>query len=367
MKSKIISIGTAVPEHQITQMEVGKLMTQIIPLKTDDKRKLLSLYRSSGIKYRHSVVKDFTIDQKHFEFFPNVVEHPFPSTRDRMQIYKEKALPLALNAVNDCFKQTAVAKEAITHLIVISCTGIYAPGIDIELVENLGLKTNTQRTGVNFMGCYAAFNGLKVANNICKADPDATVLMVCLELCTLHFNPHTDIENILVNMLFSDGAAAVLLQEEKSPKKGLTIEKFHCDLAPESKNEMTWDIANKGFDMKLSPQVPDIIRKGIEKLCLNLLQQDNFEQDSIDIYAIHPGGRKILEVIEEKLRVPREKNWAAYQVLENFGNMSSPTILFVLKAIWEKLSVDDDNKSILSFAFGPGLTLESMLLTTKLA
>jgi len=367
MKSKIISIGTAVPEYQISQMEVGELMTQILPLKQDEKRKLLSLYRSSGIKYRHSVIEDFTVDLEHFEFFPNGVKSPFPSTRDRMKKYKEQALSLALNAVNDCFEHANVGKEEITHLIVISCTGIYAPGMDIELVENLGLKTNTQRTGVNFMGCYAAFNGLKVADNICKADPDATVLMVSLELCTLHFNPHTDIENILVNMLFSDGAAAVLLQEEKRTKKGLTIEKFHCDLAPESKNEMTWDIGNHGFDMKLSPQVPDIIRQGIEKLCLNLLHQDKFEQDSIDIYAIHPGGRKILEVIEEKLKVPRERNWAAYHVLENFGNMSSPTILFVLKTIWEKLTAEDDNKSILSFAFGPGLTLESMLLTTKLA
>ncbi|MFW5760618.1 MAG: type III polyketide synthase [Cyclobacteriaceae bacterium] len=362
MKSNIFSIGTAVPEFRISQMEVGSLMTQILPLKKNEKEKLIRLYQSSGIKYRHSVIEDFSLSPKQFKFFPYAAMQPFPGTRERMEVYKKNALPLALKAVEDCFSGINLDKKEITHLIVISCTGIYAPGLDIELIESLGLHSSTQRTGVNFMGCYAAFNGMKVADHICRANPGAKVLMVSLELCTLHFNPHTDIENILVNTLFSDGAAAILVQSEQHTGLGLEIEKFHCALAPESKNEMTWDIDNHGFDMKLSPEVPLIIRQGIEKLCLDLLQKEQFDQDNIDIYAIHPGGRKILEVIEEKLKIPKEKNWAAYQVLENFGNMSSPTILFVLKAIWEKLRQIDHEKKILSFAFGPGLTLESMLL-----
>lgn len=365
MKSNIVSIGTAVPEFKIAQMEVAQLMAQILPLNDDEKRKLFALYQSSGIKFRHSVIRDFTVSPREFEFFPFEAMQPFPATRDRMELYKAKALPLAINAVEDCFAGAEINKSEITHLVVISCTGIYAPGLDIELIENLGLNTNTQRTGVNFMGCYAAFNGMKVADHICRANPEAKVLMVSLELCTIHFNPHTDIENILVNTLFSDGAAAIIMQSKPLKGRGLQIEQFHCDLAPESKNEMTWDIDNHGFDMKLSPEVPQVIRQGIEQLCLNLLQQEKFDQEHIDIYAIHPGGRKILEVIEAQLGIPREKNQAAYQVLENYGNMSSPTILFVLKTIWDQLGTDDHEKSILSFAFGPGLTLESMLLKVQ--
>jgi predicted naringenin-chalcone synthase len=365
MKSNIVSIGTAVPKYKIAQLEVAQLMTEILPLKENEKEKLLGLYKSSGIKFRHSVIKDFSVSPREFQFFPFEAMHPFPGTRQRMDLYKQKALPLAIMAVEDCFSRASIDKNEVTHLIVISCTGIYAPGLDIELIEKLGLKSSTQRTGVNFMGCYAAFNGMKVADNICRANPDARVLMVSLELCTIHFNPHTDIENILVNTLFSDGAAAILMQAEQVRGRSFQVEKFYCDLAPESKKEMTWDIDNHGFDMKLSPEVPFIIRQGIEKLCLNLLQIEEFDQNQIGIYAIHPGGKKILEVIEEKLKISREKNWAAYQVLENYGNMSSPTILFVLKEIWDSLNEQDDEKTILSFAFGPGLTLESMLLKVQ--
>lgn len=365
MKSNIVSIGTAVPEHKIPQKEIGKLMMEILPLEKEEKKKLLSLYHSSGIKYRHSVIKDFSVSPEQFQFFPYNTKQPYPGTRERMELYKKKALPLAKYAAENCFDNSQINKKDITHLIVISCTGIYAPGLDIELIENLGLKSNIQRTGVNFMGCYAAFNGMKVADNICRANPEANVLMISLELCTIHFNPHTDIENILVNTLFSDGAAAIIVQSSQYSAAGFQIEKFHCDLAPESKSEMTWDIDNHGFDMKLSPRVPLTIRQGIEKLCLNLLEEEEFKQEHIDIYAIHPGGRKILEVIEEKLHIPTEKNWAAYQVLEQFGNMSSPTILFVLKAIWDQITAEDNDKNVLSFAFGPGLTLESMLLKVK--
>ena len=367
MGSKIISIGTAVPKYKIPQMEVASFMVNLLNLDEPFRSKLFKIYESSGIGYRHSVLQDYTKSYEDFTFYPDNKEaEPFPSTDQRMKAYKKEALPLAMQAINDCFTNLdQVNKQQITHIITVSCTGLYAPGLDIELIEALHLPYHVQRSGINFMGCYAAFNALKAADHICKSDPEAKVLIVCVELCTLHFQKGKDIESILVNALFSDGAAAVLMSSGLETGNQMDIENFYCSIAPYGKPDMTWDIGNSGFNMRLSPLVPDIIKDGIGELCNNLLKQVNFDIHDIDFFAIHPGGRKILEVIEEKLEISKDDNYPAYKILYHFGNMSSPTVLFVLKEIWEKLEKEDNDKSILSFAFGPGLTLESMLLKVK--
>lgn len=366
MGSRIISIGTAVPPTKISQSEVAKFMTNVLQLDGKSKQKLLSLYESSGIGFRHSVIKDYEKSFEDFSFFPkNRDLEPFPNTKERMQLYKKEALPVSMTAIEDCLNQVNISTKEISHIITVSCTGLYAPGLDIELIEHLGMSYSTQRTAINFMGCYAAFNALKVADQICQADVSARVLIVCVELCTLHFQKSTDLESVLVNTLFSDGAAAVLVQSEGRDKINLELEKFHCALAPEGKTDMTWDLGNHGFDMKLSPLVPNHIQQGIHQLCQDLMQQPEFNSDQIDYYAIHPGGRKILEVLEKELEISKQDNEPAYHVMYHYGNMSSPTVLFVLKHIMDQLQDKDHNKNILSFAFGPGLTLESMLLNVK--
>lgn len=365
MKSYITSIGTAVPVFRNKQSIIAEFMSEASGMNEDEKNTLQLLYRASGISYRQSVIPDFGNKNGAFTFFPNTPDlEPFPSVGDRMKLYEKEALPLAIKAVKNCFDHSGKTDpKEITHLITISCSGMYAPGLDIELIEQLSLNKNVQRTCINFMGCYAAFNGLKIADAICRSNPNAKVLMVCVELCTIHYQKTKDWDQILSNALFSDGAAAVLINSKKSDSgKSLSLENFHCDLAPEGKGDMAWHIDDKGFEMTLSSYVPDLIKTGIGKLTSDLLSRLELQPEEIDFYAIHPGGKKILEAIEWVLNIEKTKNKYAHQVLREYGNMSSPTVLFVLKEIIKELKNTDDRKNILSFAFGPGLTLESMIL-----
>lgn len=374
MKSYIAAIGTAVPDHRTAQSTIASFMARVLQLNEAQKRRLYALYRATSIRYRHSVLSDYGKSDG-FSFYPNTSDlEPFPNIKQRMEVYKREALALSYRSAKQCLQQLPeFSPNQVTHLIFVSCTGMYAPGVDIELIHQLGLSYQVQRTAINFMGCYAAFNALKVADTIVRANPDASVLMVCTELCTLHFQKGVDEDNLLANALFADGSSAALITAQKfSNSIQLGIEHFYCDLVPEASQEMAWQIGNHGFEMKLSAYVPEVIRRGIYQLTRRLLQQlswagdDSIDTsnilDSVDYYAVHPGGRRILQVIEQALGMGKDDNRYAYEVLQQFGNMSSATLLFVLQALRKDLSVADNDKSVLGLAFGPGLTLESMLL-----
>ena len=366
MKSYISAIGIANPVHITSQGKIAEFMAKALSMNNGEGTRLKALYRASGIRQRYSVLEDYGNDFDNLSFYPNNEQlEPFPSVAKRMQLYKENALSLSVNAIRHCMEKVPDIQfeKEITHLITVSCTGMYAPGIDIEIIQELGLNTSIKRTAINFMGCYAAFNAIKIADAICKADGNAKVLVVCVELCSIHFQKLKDEDNILSNALFGDGAAAMLIQTDKAISPvSLSLEQFHCDLHFEGKQEMAWHIGDHGFEMKLSSYVPDIIKKGINILTDRLLSSMRLSLEDISYYAIHPGGKRILEVIEEKLGMSKEDNRFAYEVLHQYGNMSSPTILFVLESLMNSLKPGDQDKNILSLAFGPGLTLESMLL-----
>jgi len=367
MNSYISAIGTSTPKTKINQMEIAHFMADIFQMDDQERKKQEALYRASGIHSRYTALEDFAKSRGEFEFLPNnETMEPFPGVRDRMKLFRKEALDLSQKAIINCIStRPELRKDQITHLITVSCTGLYAPGLDIELVESLGLNNHIKRTGINYMGCYAAITAIRMADSICQADPQAVVLILCVELCTIHFQKEKDEDNILANALFSDGAGAVLMQSNPAPPISLKMENSYCDLAPEGKQDMVWGIGDLGFEMKLSTYVPEIIRSGISCLASNLLKSLSLKVEDIDFYAIHPGGKKILDVIEEELNICRKNNQPSREVLRDFGNMSSPTILFILKNIWNQLSDSDHEKTILSFAFGPGLTLESMLLRVK--
>lgn len=362
--SFITAIGTAVPENRFGQDVIADFMTKAMQLNYADGRKLKTIFRASGISHRHSVLSDFG-KSKDFTFFPNTSDfEPFPSTKKRVEEYRMHAVGLSVTALQDCLKNhKEFDVSSVTHLITVSCTGMYAPGLDIELVKALGLRTNVQRTTINFMGCYAAFNAIKAADAFCKADRESKVLIVCAEMCSLHFQKKATEDNLLANGLFADGAAAVLM--EAHPRKGwnFSLDAVHNALSFTDEQHMAWTIGDFGFEMKLTSYVPDIIRVGIKKLTTEMLTGINKKISDIKHFAIHPGGRKILEVIEKELGISREQNKPAYHVLNNFGNMSSPTVLFVLHQLLTNFKPNDHNSNVLSFAFGPGLTLESILYT----
>ncbi len=369
MKSYLCAIGTANPPHKIPQMQVADFMAAALQMGEQDSRKLKALYRVSGIGQRYSVLQDYTRTNGEYTFYPNTPDlEPFPTVQQRMDVYRKHAVDLSEEAIRNCLaKAPSIKYSHITHLITVSCTGMYAPGLDIELVERLQLPSSVQRTSVNFMGCYAAFNAIKIADAICRADKHARVLLVCTEICTIHFQKNPEPDHLVSNALFGDGAAAVLVQGEPCQEVSLELQSFHCDLAPAGKRDMAWHIGDTGFEMTLSSYVPDLIKSGIKQLTERLLQGLRTTIQEIKLFAIHPGGRRILEVIEQELGMTRNDNRFAYEVLQKFGNMSSATVLFVLQALMETLTPKEKNEPVLSFAFGPGLTLESMLLKVHYA
>jgi predicted naringenin-chalcone synthase len=241
---------------------------------------------------------------------------------------------------------------------------MYAPGLDIELVEKLGLSSSVERTAVNYMGCYAGINAIRLADSICQARNNAIVLIICLELCSIHFQKDPNEDNLLANALFSDGAAAVIQSGQAGSLFKLQPEKFYCNILKEGKRDMAWSIGNFGFEMRLTSYVPGVIKSGIVRSVTALLDQCQMNMADIDFFAIHPGGKLILEVVEKELHIERERNVYAFEVLRDYGNMSSVSVLFVLKRIIAHfLTGPKEHCNILCIAFGPGLTLESMVLS----
>jgi predicted naringenin-chalcone synthase len=361
--SFITAIGSANPPNRFSQQVIGDFMLRTMKLHNGDERKLKTIFRSSGIAYRHSVLEDYG-KTKDFTFYSDSPDFlPVPTTLDRLEVFRKHAIALSEASVRHMQETFShINLQEVTHLVVVCCTGMYAPGLDIDLVKRLGLRSTVQRTAINFMGCYAAFNALKIADAFCSNDPQAKVLIVATELCSLHFQREGTDDNLLANALFGDGSAAVMVEANSASKLKLRLESFHSDLSEDGEQFMAWTVGDLGFEMKLSAYVPDIIRGGIADLTNSLLQKIKRTFSDIKHFAIHPGGKKILEAIEGELHITKEQNKSAYEVLEQFGNMSSPTVLFVLQNLVNKLSPQNRHEHILSFAFGPGLTMESMLM-----
>jgi predicted naringenin-chalcone synthase len=358
--SKIISIGTAVPPYHHRQEDILPFMQRIYAWDNQANRKLKFLYHQSGIDSRYSVIPDYTRPAAQWEFYPPTENlEPFPSLERRMAIYRRCAAPLSVEAIRRCIGDRLKTEE-VTHLITVSCTGMSAPGLDLELVEALGLPSTLFRTSVNFMGCYAAVHALKLANALVAGEPGARVLIVCTELCTLHFQQESTVDNMLSSLLFADGSAAVLVVGDDHPDRGLTIKGFYSEIVPRGKSEMTWDLSSSGFQMTLTNYVTDLIGTDFAGLVGNALAKGGYERDSIRHWCIHPGGKKILEAIGKSLSLPGGELDDSYAVLRSFGNMSSPTILFVLQRMMAKLDPDKGSR-IFGAAFGPGLTMETFI------
>ncbi len=362
-RAYITSLGTSVPEHRFDQNRIADFMAKAMNLNVDDERRLRALYRSTRIKQRYSVLPDYGTLPGEFIFYPNTPDlEPFPTVQQRMMAYRQYAVPLAEKALRICLEESSIKAAEVTHLITVSCTGMYAPGPDIELIERLGLRSSVHRIAVNFMGCYGAFNGLKAATALVKSDPRAKVLMVCVELCTLHFQKKDEEDHLLANALFADGAAAILVEGQVGEEKtALELVDFACEVLPEGKDDMAWHINDFGFEMKLTSRVPDVLKTGLPAVLERITHAQGIQPEDVNLYAIHPGGRRILEVVEQVLGLTHEDNAAAYETLRDYGNMSSGTILFVLKKLWE-LNYQSAGSLIFASAFGPGLTAETALL-----
>lgn len=306
----------------------------------------------SGIRRRFSVLSpnaantEFTVNAHEF-----YTRGRFPGTAKRMKIFERFAPRLAQRAL-DNLKLSAEEIKGIGHVIVTSCTGLYAPGLDFEIVDHLGLDTTVERTMIGFMGCYAAINGLKQARHIVRSDPNAKVLLLNLELCTLHLQETQELEQVLSFLVFGDGCAASIISAEAN---GFAMDSFRSVLIPETRGLITWSIRDVGFDMLLSGKVPGEIGKALTTSGTEVISPCSKEE--ISLWGVHPGGKSVLDAVERGLGLPEHALAASRQTLECFGNMSSATVMFVLARLMQQAQPGELGCAM---SFGPGLTAETM-------
>jgi predicted naringenin-chalcone synthase len=367
MATFIHAIETAVPRFRFSQAEArDRLKAQWNDRRA---RKIAHrIYDASEIETRHSVVEDWGSESPEalFRAGPDGkwVE---PSTAERNDVFagasRRISVELAARLLRAC---PQVAAGDVTHVITASCTGFYCPGPDFYIVHELGLNPSVERYHLGFMGCYAAIPALRMARQFCVANPAAVVLVVCLELCSLHLQlDGRDIESLVAGALFSDGAAAALVSA-RSPRPGSVayrLGRFESTLLPAAEQAMTWTLGDRGFKMSLSSYLPDLLGANIQPAIEPLLQSQGLTIRDVDHWAIHPGGKAILDKVGDALALRPEQLGVSRSVLRQYGNMSSATVLFVLAEFMRQAGGAANEQPTLAAAFGPGLTVETALMT----
>lgn len=367
MATFIHAIETAVPKFQFSQAEArDRLKAQL-----DDRRArkvIHRIYDAAEIETRHSVVEDWGSPSPAslFRTGPDGkwVE---PGTAARNEVFarasRHMSVELAARLLRAC---PQIAAGEVTHVITASCTGFYCPGPDFYIVHELGLNPAVERYHLGFMGCYAAIPALRMARQFCAANPAAVVLVVNVELCSLHLQlDDQDIESLVAGSLFSDGAAAALVSARLPGPDSVAyrLERFQSTLLPAAEQAMTWTLGDRGFKMSLSSYLPELLGANIQPAIAPLLQSQGLTIDEVDHWAIHPGGKAILDKVGAALALRPEQLDVSRGVLRRYGNMSSATILFVLAEFMRQRDGAAGEQPTLAAAFGPGLTVETALLT----
>lgn len=344
-------IASAVPQHDVHRAFVA-FAESMLPEGTG-RNLFRRMARMSAIEHRYSFLEPIGSGDSYWRDAEDLyVVGNFPNTTRRMLFFEQFAPRLARCAL-DKLALTPAEREAITHVIVTCCTGLYAPGLDFDIVKHLSLNPSVERTMICFMGCYAAINALKSAHHIVRSEPDAKVLIVNLELCSLHLKETQDLEQMLSFLLFADGCTACLVSGEPG---GFAIDSFLAVSLPETSNLITWRIGDMGFDMQLSGKVPAEIKRNLSETRDQVTRGRGPE--AIDLWAIHPGGRTILDAVEQGLGLPEQALASSRDILARFGNMSSATVMFVLE---QMLAHAQKGQTGCAMSFGPGVTAETML------
>jgi predicted naringenin-chalcone synthase len=367
MKFAILGIGTAFPLTTISQQDAAGIARALCARTPEQATWLPAMYAHSGVATRHltfptAVVRDVLDGTRHSGsvFLPSgEPDDRGPTTGQRMQHYAADAPPLALAAARQALDESAVAAETITHLLTVSCTGFAAPGVDLALIRGLGLPPTVQRCNVGFMGCHGAINGLRVARAFTAADPSARVLLCAVELCSLHYFYGWDPQKVIANALFADGAAAVVgVAAGAAPPDCWSVADTGSCLVPASADAMTWTVGDHGFEMTLSRQVPALIGEHLRPWLEEWLAGHGLLVRDVSSWAIHPGGPRIVEAAASALQLPAAAVAEGNAVLRDYGNMSSPTILFILQRLRRRQAP----RPCVALAFGPGLVAEAALL-----
>ncbi|WP_242090745.1 type III polyketide synthase [Curtobacterium sp. DN_7.5] len=356
MSATIRAIGTAVPRTSIGQGAVRDLFLDQADASRLARRIIGAAFDGSAVDTRHTVLPELDPAAGPGAFRDDAGALVSPSTGTRNDAYRVLAPPLFVASARDALERAGTAPDTVTHVVTVSCTGFTQPGPDLDVVHQLGLRPSVFRQHIGFMGCCAAFPALRIAAAFVDADPDAVVLVVCAELCTLHVRASDDPDQIVSNSVFGDGAAAAVVT---SGGPGLRLDAFTTSVVAEGVDDMAWNIGDEGFEMVLSTAVPKLIGEHVGRAVAPLLGEGR--PAAVPTWAVHPGGRAILDRTEEALGLPPTALAASRAVLRDHGNMSSATVFFVLaEALRSGLRA---GAPVIALAFGPGLTVEAARCT----
>lgn len=365
MTAWIHRIDTLVPDFSFAQDEAMAKMQEWA--RDERERRLIrAVYRNSGIERRHSVLRNYD-GEGEGAFFRRDADGALrgPGTAARNAIFSAESRAMSVALARKVLSgPPGVSPADVTHVVTVSCTGFYNPGPDYHIVRELGMPDSVQRYHLGFMGCYAAFPALRMAAQFCEADPSAVVLVECLELCSLHLQLTGSDDNLLANSLFADGAgAAIVSAREPAPgNPAYRIDGFRSALVPCGEQDMTWSVGDQGFDISLSSYVPKIIGGNIRGLIEPALGAGGLSVPDVDVWAVHPGGKSIVDQVQRALELTPAQVGAPREVLRRYGNMSSATILFVLEEILRHPSGKSPER-VCAVAFGPGLAVEAATLS----
>jgi predicted naringenin-chalcone synthase len=362
MHVELLSVAVASPPHEIAQRDALALAQRICCTGDKQRRFATVLYNHSGVNARHAVLPLSEADRwaPHGAIHPDGSANLGPDTEVRMEYYREHALPLAAAASQQALDDSRCRPRDVTHVVTASCTGFTAPGVDLGLIERLGLAPTTQRIHVGYMGCHGAINALRTAHGLAHADPRNRILVCAIELCTLHYSFQWSNERMLGNALFADGAGALVLaaadaQAAEDRRWRLTATGSY--LFPGTADAMTWNIGNHGFVMTISSELPRLIQENLRPWLSAWLDHHGLAVDDVRSWAIHPGGPRIVEAAAAAMGLASSHTAVSREILAGHGNMSSATVLFILEAL---LKAGAQPPCVL-LGFGPGLVAEAAL------
>jgi predicted naringenin-chalcone synthase len=338
---RISAIATAVPASECNDRYFDWARRQV----GEREGALLErMLQRSGIGKRFTVL---SVDDTHEAAGSFYARNEPPGTGERMAVYAREAPELALTAIRKLENL-----DMVTHLVVASCTGFMAPGLDQVIARQLGLAPTVERVVVGFMGCYAGVTALRTAGHIVRSQPEARVLVAAVELCSLHLQPTDQLESLLAMAQFADGAAAVLVTADGP---GLALGDSLSMTLEDSHDLITWTIGDTGFAMRLSGEVPGRLGEALGDEEVARAVTGGASVETIEAWAVHPGGKSIIDAVERGLGLASEKVAASRSVLRDFGNMSSASVLFVLDRLMPQRP-----ETGIALAFGPGLAMEGL-------
>lgn len=357
--ASLLGIGTAVPETLIRQNEAAARLEQALRDTPDAARWAKRIFRQCGVETRYTCEPNLAEPPEACRYLPGSPPSLIPTTAERMERFKAASVPLAIQAVQEAMEDAGLSPASITHLIAVSCTGMFLPGLDTAVVRGCGLRGEVQRIPLQYLGCAAGMTAIRYAKQIAEAQPNHKVLVVCVELCTLHVQPSADREDLFAAAFFGDGASACVIGgSESRSRPQFILGAAQSALLPESTaGEMAWDVGDTGFRLYLSPRIPELLRLYVPPLMERFWSEN--EDGQPEFWAIHPGGKGIVDAVQTAFGLTEQDTAESRSVLQRYGNMSSATILFVLKELKKKLlAAGSDRKRGLAMAFGPGLQAE---------